>query len=245
LIRKITGALDDDLERMLHDLQVGEFIYEQPALPDVEYIFKHSLTQEVAYNSVLNERRKPLHERTAQALESLFSDQLDDHLPDLARHYSRSGNTSKAVHYLRIAGEQAARRCAHEEAASLFNSALEMLARVPEGQERIRREVELRLAFIGSLVVSKGYAAPEVDESTRRALELSNEIGEPGTSLHRTDVHLGFPSGTPQFGTRERDQYQADRTCRTHTRTGHDGPRELCQRRRGGLLRQTARRPGP
>jgi class 3 adenylate cyclase/predicted ATPase len=184
LIRKITGALDDDLERMLHDLQVGEFIYEQPALPDVEYIFKHSLTQEVAYNSVLNERRKPLHERTAQALESLFSDQLDDHLPDLARHYSRSGNTSKAIHYLRIAGEQAARRCAHEEAAGLFNSALEMLAGVPEGQERIRREVELRLALIGSLVVSKGYAAPEVDESTRRALELSNELGEP--ELHFT-----------------------------------------------------------
>ncbi len=179
LVRKVTGKPDDELERMLGDLQLGEFIYEQPALPDVEYTFKHALTHEVAYGSMLNERRKPLHERTAQALESLFADQLDDHLPDLARHYSRSGNTGKAIQYLRLAGEQAARRCAHEEATGLFNSALETLARMPESQERTRREVELRLALVGSLVANKGYAAPEVAESARRALELSSELGEP------------------------------------------------------------------
>ena len=60
----VTGKPDDGLERMLGDLQFGEFIYEQPALADVEYIFKHALTQEVAYSSVLIERRKLLHERT-------------------------------------------------------------------------------------------------------------------------------------------------------------------------------------
>ena len=180
LVRRVTGKPDDELERMLGDLQLGEFIYEQPALPDVEYSFKHALTHEVAYGSVLNERRKPLHERTAQAIEALFADQLDDHLQELARHYSRSGNAGKAIHYLRIAGEQAERRSAHEEAASLFNSALEMLAREPEAEERMRREVELRLALIGSLVANKGYAAPEVEESARRALELSAALGDPG-----------------------------------------------------------------
>ena len=54
------------------DLQLGEFIYEQPAVGDTEYIFKHALTQEVAYNSILIERRKQMHERTGQAMESLF-----------------------------------------------------------------------------------------------------------------------------------------------------------------------------
>ena len=108
-------------------MQLGEFIYEQPALPDVEYTFKHALTQEVAYDSMLTERRKQLHGRAAKAIEALFADQLDDHLQRFAHHYSRSGNAGKAIHYLRIAGEQAARRCAHEEAASMFNSALEML----------------------------------------------------------------------------------------------------------------------
>ena len=71
------------------NLQAGEFVYEQPALTDVEYVFKHALTQEVAYSSLLNERRKLLHERTGQAVESMFAEQLDDHLDELARHYSR------------------------------------------------------------------------------------------------------------------------------------------------------------
>ena len=184
LIRAVVTKPDDEISGLLDDLQLGEFIYEQPAVGDTEYVFKHALTQEVAYNSVLNERRKPIHERTAQALESLFSEQRDDHLPALAHHYSRSGNTGKAIHYLRIAGEQAARRCAHEEAAGRFNAALEMLARMPEDGERRRREVDVRLALIGTLAASKGYAAPEVEECTRRALELSKELGDP--ELHFT-----------------------------------------------------------
>jgi class 3 adenylate cyclase/tetratricopeptide (TPR) repeat protein len=192
LIRKVTGKPEDELEQMLGDLQFGEFIYEQPALPDVVYTFKHTLTHEVAYRSVLNERRKPLHERTAEAIESLFADQLDDHLPELASHYRRSGNTNKAIHYLRLAAEQAARRCAHEEAIGLFNSALEKLARVPEGQERMRREVELRLALIGSLVANQGYAAPEVAESARLALELSSELGEPELHFSTLMFAWGF-----------------------------------------------------
>jgi class 3 adenylate cyclase/predicted ATPase len=205
LIKRVTGKPDDELERMLGDLQFGEFIYEQPALPDVEYSFKHALTHEVAYGSVLNERRKPLHERTAQAIEALFADQLDDHLQELAHHYSRSGNAGKAIHYLRIAGEQAARRCAHEEAASLFNAALEMLTREPEGQERMRREIELRLALIGSLVAHNGYAAPEVEESARRALELSGALGDP--TLHFPALMFAWA-----FHQVRRDLERADQT---------------------------------
>ena len=101
---------------MLGDLQAGEFIYEQPAVGDIEYIFKHALTQEVAYNSLLIERRKLLHERAGQALESLFAGQLDDHLDELAHHYSRSDNIEKAVEYLGRAGQQAAQRSAYADA---------------------------------------------------------------------------------------------------------------------------------
>ena len=192
LVRRVTGKPDDELERMLDDLQFGEFIYEQPALAEVEYTFKHALTYEVAYGSILNERRKPLHERTAEALESLFADQLDEHLPELARHYSRSGNTDKAIHYLGMAAQQAARRCAHEEAINLFNSALEMLGRVPESQQRMQREVELRLALIGSLVANHGYAAPEVAESAQRTLELSSQLGEPELHFSTLMFAWGF-----------------------------------------------------
>src|SRR6266851_2437985 len=77
LIRQVTSTADAPLEQMLSDLQAGEFIYEQPALADLEYAFKHALTQEVAYNSLLIERRKVLHERAAGSMESLYVERLD------------------------------------------------------------------------------------------------------------------------------------------------------------------------
>jgi len=68
----------------------------------VEYLFKHALTQEVAYNSLLIERRKILHERTAQAIEEVYHARREDHYSELAYHYSRSGNTQKAIDYLHL-----------------------------------------------------------------------------------------------------------------------------------------------
>src|SRR5712664_3083910 len=107
LLGKVVSRTEAQLERMLGDLQAGEFIYEQPATGDIEYVFKHALTQEVAYNSLLIERRKVLHERVALAMESLYVARLDDHLGDLAQHYRRSDNLTKAVEYLGRAGQQA------------------------------------------------------------------------------------------------------------------------------------------
>ena len=76
LIRQVITQSEDELYRLLSSLQHKEFLNEQPAFPEVEYIFKHALTQEVAYNSVLQERRKVLHERTAQAIERLYNRSL-------------------------------------------------------------------------------------------------------------------------------------------------------------------------
>jgi predicted ATPase len=84
LVRRVTLKSDDDLNRMLSELQLAEFIYEQPAVGDTEYIFKHALTQEVSYNSLLTDRRKLIHERVGLTIESLFAGQLEDHLDELA-----------------------------------------------------------------------------------------------------------------------------------------------------------------
>ncbi len=139
LVRRIVdGRRDDDLERMLADLQMAEFIYEQPATGDIEYIFKHALTQEVAYNSVLVERRKLLHERAGQAFESMFTEQLEDHLGDLAHHYGRSDNVAKAVEYLGRAGQQAAQRSAYADAINRLTAGIDLLDRQPDSPEHIR-----------------------------------------------------------------------------------------------------------
>jgi class 3 adenylate cyclase len=137
LIRKVATRPEGALELTLSELQTQEFIYEQPAASGVEYTFKHALTQEVAYNSMLFERRKPLHERAAGAIESLFADRLDDHLSDLAHHYSRSDNVTKAVEYLGRAGQQAMQRSAHVDAISSLSAAIDLLQGLPDSLERI------------------------------------------------------------------------------------------------------------
>jgi predicted ATPase len=178
LIQQVVGQAENTLRPLLSHLQGAEFIYEQPAFPEVEYIFKHALTQEVAYGSLLIERRKVLHERAAQAIEALFHSQLEDHYGDLAHHYSRSSNTPKAVDSLHRAGQQAVQRSANAEAATHFTAALEFLQTLAETPERAQQELTLQLALATPLMVTKGFAAPEVGAVRTRALELCRQVGE-------------------------------------------------------------------
>ncbi len=179
LVRAVTARSDDALNPMLGNLQLAEFIYEQPAIGDIEYSFKHALTQEVAYNSVLMERRKQLHERAGLALESMFVEQLDDHLGDLAHHYSHSDNAAKAVEYLERAGQQALQRSVYAGALSSLSAALNLLHRLPDSPERIQRELLLQMAVGPALIAIKGRAAPEVERAYTRARELCELLGDP------------------------------------------------------------------
>ena len=106
LLARVVAQPEEELLGRLAHLRAAEFLYEQPAFPESEYTFKHALTQEVAYTSLLLERRQALHERTAQAIEALYADRLAEHYEALAHHYSRSGNTPKAVDYLQRAGNR-------------------------------------------------------------------------------------------------------------------------------------------
>ncbi|HYK63602.1 MAG TPA: adenylate/guanylate cyclase domain-containing protein, partial [Patescibacteria group bacterium] len=132
LVRRVVGRPDDELGPMLSNLQVAEFVYEQPAIPESEYTFKHALTQEVAYDSVLMQRRKAIHERTATALEEMFAETVDDHLGELAHHYGHSANVSKAVEYLTRAAAQAAARSAYNDAIGYAREGLRAIATMPE-----------------------------------------------------------------------------------------------------------------
>src|SRR6202011_5106924 len=179
LVQRVTRKPEDELERMLSRLQAGGFIYEQPAAGAVEYIFKNALAQEVAYNALLVERRKLLHERAGQALESMFAEQLDDHLVELAHHYSRSDNVAKAVEYLGRAGQQALQRSAHADAIGSLTAAIELLQRLPDSPERIQRELLLQLALGSASIPVTGWAASEVERAYTRSRELCERLGEP------------------------------------------------------------------
>jgi predicted ATPase/class 3 adenylate cyclase len=178
LLRQVVDQSEDTLHQLLFHLREAEFIYEQPAFPEPEYTFKHALTQEVAYTSLLQERRKAIHERAAQAIEVLFHSRLEDHYGDLAHHYSRSGNIQKAIEYLHRAGQQAVQRSAHTEAISHLTTALELLKTLTETPERAQQELTLQLTLGAPLIVTKGYAAPEVETVYARARTLCQQVGE-------------------------------------------------------------------
>ena len=177
LLRNVVAKSDDELNRMLTDLQLGEFIYEQPATDDIEFIFKHALTQDVAAKSMLIEKRKALHERTAQAIEALYAERLDDQVGNLAHHYTQSANTWQAVKYLYLAGQQAVQRSAHQQAIAHLTAALELLNTLPESPERDGRELELASALVQVLQLTKGYSAPETVEAAARARALAEKTG--------------------------------------------------------------------
>jgi predicted ATPase/class 3 adenylate cyclase len=178
LVRNVTRKPDEELERILSALQLAEFIYEQPGFPEPAYIFKHALTQEVTYGSILIERRKELHERTAHEIEALFSSRMEDHYGDLAHHYSCSGNRLKAVEYLQLAAQQAIQRSASTEAIEQLMSALRMLDGLPETPRRDQQELVLQTMLGPSLIATKGNGALEVAVAYKRAVELGRKVGD-------------------------------------------------------------------
>ena len=178
LVARMVRKSDSELDRMLSALQLAEFIYEQPALPETEYIFKHALTLEVAYKTLLLERRKLLHESAAAAIEALYPERLEDHLSDLAHHYGQSGNARKAVKYRHLAGRQAAARMAYNEAIGHFTAALELLGALPDNEERDRQELTLQVDLGPYLIATKGPAAGDVAMVFTRARSLCEKLGE-------------------------------------------------------------------
>jgi tetratricopeptide (TPR) repeat protein len=152
LLRAIGEIDDDELRQRLGRLQTAEFLYESRLFPELEYTFKHALTHEVAYGGLLYDRRRMLHARTVQAIETLHADRLDEHVERLAHHAVRGDVKAKAVRYLRQAGLKAAARSALHEARESFEQALKVLQSLPEDRAAIEQAFEIRLELRSVLI---------------------------------------------------------------------------------------------
>jgi len=177
LVKAVSGKSEDELQFMLSDLQLAEFIYEQPAAGDVEYTFKHALTQEVAYNSMLVERRKALHERVGAAIAELYAEQPEPHYDDLAHHYGRSGDTRRAVQYLLKAGNAALERGGYTQSLERLSTGLELVRTLPNGPDTANLELDLQRSVITPLKAVTGQAAEEIGGVLERARELCLRLG--------------------------------------------------------------------
>ena len=151
LLQAIAELPEEVLCQGLTHLQAAEFLYEMSLFPDLEYTFKHALTHEVAYGSLLHERRRTLHARIVEAIERLYPDRLAEQVERLAHHAFRGEVWEKAVTYLRQAGTKAFERSANREAVARFEQALVALAHLPETRERLEQAIDLRFHLYSSL----------------------------------------------------------------------------------------------
>jgi tetratricopeptide (TPR) repeat protein len=171
---KNTMALGDELRAHLTNLVGLEILYEKVLYPELEYIFKHALTQEVAYESLLKQRRTELHGRIARAIEEIYAHQLEVHYELLAYHYQRSGNEKKAIDYLILAGEKSNQHSAAQTACDFFEKALMVaetnhIALDSEAQIRIHTGLTNAYMEIGAVGKSK--------EAFKKAIDLSRQHG--------------------------------------------------------------------
>jgi tetratricopeptide (TPR) repeat protein len=177
ILQAISG-MAEDLKANLINLQGLEFIYEKSLFPELEYIFKHALTQEVVYGSLLLKRRKEIHGRIAAAIETLYADRLAEFYAALAYHYGRSDNGEKAVDYLYLAMQRAIALNAIEQAKAFFDEAMQTLDGLPETQANQRRRIALLVDNQGYLFVQL-FKMHEFDELLKRYHSTAVGLGDP------------------------------------------------------------------
>jgi class 3 adenylate cyclase/tetratricopeptide (TPR) repeat protein len=153
LLRAVAELPDEALRGALDRLQAAEFVYETGLFPDLEYSFKHALTQDVAYGGQLQERRRELHARIVDAIETLHHNRLGEQVELLAHHAVRGELREKAVSYLIQAGVKAARHSAPYNAQGSYKQALVLLEALPDSRCKLERSFEIRLELRAVLVM--------------------------------------------------------------------------------------------
>jgi predicted ATPase len=167
---------EEALHRGLAHLQAAEFLYETRLFPEREYTFKHALTHEVAYGSLLQERRRVLHTGIVKALEVLYPDRLVEQVERLAHHAMRGEAWDKAMAYNRQAGARVAAHSAYREAVVYFEQALTALAQLPERRDTLEQAIDLRLDLRNAL--GPLWEPTRMFDHLRTAEALAERLGD-------------------------------------------------------------------
>ena len=167
--------LGDELRAHLTNLVGIEVLYEKALYPELEYIFKHALTQEVAYESLLKQRRREIHGRIAQAIEELYTDRLEQHYELLAHHWELSDSPDRSIDYLVLAGEKSNKSLSAHSALDFFSRALNQIERSDEAPDP-NLMLRIREGRAGPL-----HTMGKIEESFqdfKEAIRLAREVGD-------------------------------------------------------------------
>jgi len=178
VLRAISPLDEGVLQQELAKLVEADLLYQHGFPPQATYVFKHALIREAAYQSLLKSARQQHHRKIAHVLNEHFPELAETQPELLAQHYTEADLLPQAVPLWLKAGRKAVERFANEEAISHFTRGLDLLALLPTTPERLRQEIELRVTLGGPLIVTKGYAASEVEAVYTRARALCEQVGE-------------------------------------------------------------------
>lgn len=178
LLHAVLAMDEETLQRELRRLVEAELVHQRGVIPQATYTFKHALIQDTAYASLLRSRRQEIHQRIVEALEEQFVEVVEAQPELVAHHYTEAGNFEKAVGYWRQAGQRALERSANTEAIAHLQKGIELLRQLADTPECLQRELALQMALGPAVMATKGYGAPEVEQTYLRAEHLCEELGE-------------------------------------------------------------------
>jgi tetratricopeptide (TPR) repeat protein len=195
LLQAILDPPDEMLRERLARLQAAEFLYETRAASELEYTFKHALTHEVAYASLLPAQRRVLHARIVEVLESWQREGREELVERLAHHAIQAEAWEKATDYARRAGLQALTRSAHRDAAAWFDQAVAALGHLPDRRELVEQAIDLQFDLRNALWPLAEFR--RVFDCLKRAEQLAEALGD------RRRLAMTFALLTPMFSTRD------------------------------------------
>lgn len=176
LLSRMVGVLAGELALHLDALESADFLYKVSSDVNPEYSFKHELTRDVAYGTILMGLRRTLHARAVEIIESSFSNRLDEHIDRLADHAFHAELWDKAVPYLLRSCLRATRRGANQDAVSIFERGLETLSHLPPSDAKTKAQIDFRLIVILALEpLGKHRKIAEVLREARSFAEASGD----------------------------------------------------------------------
>jgi class 3 adenylate cyclase/tetratricopeptide (TPR) repeat protein len=149
LIRRVTGLSEQELLSHLSALKDSELLYERGTYPESSYVFRHALTRELVYDSILSRRKKKLHGKIGHAMESLFKENLNEHYGLLSEHFTDSENYEKGAEYSKLAGKRAQKKFAVDEAISYAKKRVACLEKMPRSDAVQRNLIDARTLLAG------------------------------------------------------------------------------------------------
>jgi tetratricopeptide (TPR) repeat protein len=203
LIKQVKALSERELLSHLSVLKDSELLYERGIYPETAYIFKHALTRDVVYESILTKRKKNLHEKIGNAIEKLYADRIEEQYELLAHHYALSEHWEKAIHFGRLAAEKAHKLSQFQQAVTIYEKTAKWISKLPKNsiqqESLVAIQLELCWSNIGLGMFKKAEEVGLQAETAAKVLDDRVRLGITYLGISTANVYQGNFEKTEQY----------------------------------------------